>query len=60
MFKSMGMLPNISNLTRTFKKDRHTIKKMYEGKEKKERKSHQSGCGHFYLEINKYQITYII
>ena len=38
MIKTMGMLPNFSELARTFKKDRHTIKKMYDGKEKKERK----------------------
>lgn len=32
MFKTMGMLPNFSELARTFKKDRHTIKKMYDGR----------------------------
>ena len=38
MFKTMGMLPNFSELARTFGKDRHTIKNMYDGKEVKERK----------------------
>lgn len=37
MFKTMGMLPNFSELARTFGKDRHTIKNMYDGKEDKER-----------------------
>lgn len=32
MFKTMGMLPNFSELASTFKKDRHTIKKMYDGR----------------------------
>ena len=35
MFKTMGMLPNFSELARTFNKDRYTIKNMYDGKEKK-------------------------
>ena len=51
MFKTMGMLPNISELARTFKKDRHTIKKMYDGKEKKERKKKPSELDPYVDEI---------
>lgn len=35
LLKTMNLVPNFSELSRCFKKDRHTIKKMYEGKEKK-------------------------
>ena len=42
MFKTMGMMPNFSELARTFGKDRHTIKKMYDGKENKVRKKKPS------------------
>ena len=42
MFKTMGILPNFSELARTFGKDRHTIKNMYDGKEVKERKKKPS------------------
>lgn len=34
-FKTMDIKPNFSELARTFGKDRHTIKSMYGGKEKK-------------------------
>lgn len=51
MFKTMGMLPNFSELARTFKKDRHTIKKMYDGKEKKERKKKPSELDPYVNEI---------
>ncbi len=33
ILKTMKMMPNFSELARTFGKDRHTIKKMYDGKE---------------------------
>lgn len=42
MYKTMGMLPNFSELARTFGKDRHTIKNMYDGKENKVRKKKPS------------------
>lgn len=42
MFKTMGMLPNFSELARTFGKDRHTIKNMYDGREEKVRKKKPS------------------
>ena len=51
MFKTMGILPNFSELARTFKKDRHTIKKMYDGKEKKERKKKPSELDPYVDEI---------
>ena len=51
MFKTMGMLPNFSELARTFKKDRHIIKKMYDGKEKKERKKKPSELDPYVDEI---------
>lgn len=51
MFKTMGMLPNFSELARTFKKDRHTIKKMYDGKKKKERKKKPSELDPYVDEI---------
>ena len=38
VLKTMGMMPNFSELARTFGKDRHTIKKMYDGKEVKIKK----------------------
>ena len=42
MFKTMDMVPNFSELARTFGRDRHTIKKMYEGKERRQRKKRAS------------------
>jgi len=42
MFKTMDMVPNFSELARTFGRDRHTIKKMYEGKGRKRRKKRAS------------------
>lgn len=42
IFKIMGIKPNISELSRTFKKDRKTIRKMYVGKEEKQRKKKPS------------------
>ena len=42
ILKSMNIKPNFSLLGRQFGKDRHTIKKMYEGKVKKERKKKKS------------------
>lgn len=38
MFKTTDMVPNFSELARAFGRDRHTIKKMYEGKGRKPRK----------------------
>lgn len=38
MFRTMGIKPNFSDLARSYGKDRHTIKKMYDGEEKKERR----------------------
>ena len=43
MFKTMDMVPNFSELARTFGRDRHTIKKMYEGKGRKRRKKRAPG-----------------
>ena len=37
-FKTMNIKPNLSELARQFKKDRHTIKNMFEEKDVKERK----------------------
>ena len=51
MFKTMGMLPNFSELASTFKKKKHTIKKMYDGKEKKERKKKPSELDPYVDEI---------
>lgn len=51
MFKTMGILPNFSELARTFNKDRHTIKKMYDGKEEKERKKKPSELDPYVDEI---------
>lgn len=51
LFKTMGMMPNFSELARTFKKDRHTIKKMYDGKEVKIRKKKKSQLDEFKEEI---------
>lgn len=42
VYKTMGMLPNFSELARIFGKDRHTIKNMYDGKELKVRKKKPS------------------
>lgn len=42
MFRTMEMVPNFSELARTFGRDRHTIKKMYEGKEKGPRRKKPS------------------
>lgn len=44
MFKTMGMLPNFSELAHTFGKDRHIIKKtcMTERIKNRERKNHQN------------------
>lgn len=53
MFKAMGMLPNFSELARTFGKDRHTIKNMYDGKEKKPRKKKPSELDLYKDEIIK-------
>lgn len=51
MFKTMGILPNCSELARTFGKDRHTIKKMYDGKENKTRKKKPSELDPYVEEI---------
>lgn len=51
MFKTMGMLPNFSELARTFGKDRHTIKNMYDGKENKVRKKKPSQLDPYVGEI---------
>ncbi len=53
MFKTMDMVPNFSELARTFGKDRHTIKKMYEGKERKERKRKPSELDVHVMEIEE-------
>lgn len=42
MFRTMGIKPNFSDLARSYGKDRHTIRKMYDGEEKKERKKRPS------------------
>lgn len=51
IFKTMGMIPNFSELARIFGKDRHTIKKMYDGKEKKVRKKKPSELDQYRDEI---------
>lgn len=51
MFKTMGMIPNFSELARTFGKDRHTIKKMYDGKETKVRRKKSSELNPYVNEI---------
>lgn len=51
MFKTMGMKPNFSELARTFGKDRHTIKKMYDGKENKVRKKKPSELDPYVKDI---------
>lgn len=51
MLKTMGILPNYSELARTFGKDRHTIKKMYDGKENKIRKKKPSELDPYIDEI---------
>ena len=53
MFKAMGILPNFSELARTFGKDRHTIKNMYDGKENKVRKKKPSELDPYVDEIIK-------
>ncbi len=35
MFRTMGIKPNFSDLARSYGKDRHTIKRMYDGEETK-------------------------
>ncbi len=42
MFRTMGIKPNFSVLARSYGKDRHTIKRMYDGEERKERKKRAS------------------
>ena len=42
MFRTMDIKPNFSDLARSYGKDRHTIRKMYDGEEKKERKKRPS------------------
>lgn len=51
MFKTMGMLPNFSELARVFGKDRHTVKNMYVGKENKVRKKKPSELDEFKDQI---------
>lgn len=51
MFKTMGMIPNFSELARIFGKDRHTIKNMYVGKENKKRKKKPSELDPYKDEI---------
>ena len=51
IFKTMGILPNFSELARIFKKDRNTIKKMYYGKEEKGRKKKLSELDPYVNEI---------
>lgn len=51
MFKVMKISPNFSELARTYGKDRHTIKKMYEGKEGKIRKKKPSELDQYLDEI---------
>ena len=54
-FKTMNIKPNLSELARQFKKDRHTIKNMFEGKEAKERKKKPSE-----LDIYKDEICEVL
>lgn len=51
VLKTMGMMPNFSELARTFGKDRHTIKKMYDGKEVKIKKKKPSELDPYKDEI---------
>lgn len=51
VLKTMGMSPNFSELARTFGKDRHTIKKMYDGKEVKIKKKKPSELDPYKDEI---------
>lgn len=51
VLKTMGMSPNFSELARTFGKDRHTIKKMYDGKEVKTKKKKPSELDPYKDEI---------
>ena len=52
-FKAMGIRPNFSELARTFGKDRHTIKNMYDGKEAKIRKKKPSELDKHIEEISE-------
>ena len=54
MFKTMGMIPNFSELARTFGKDRHTIKNMYDGKESKIRRKKPSELDIYVDDIHPY------
>ena len=60
MFKTMGILPNFSELARTFGKDRHTIKNMYDGKEVKERKKKPSELDAYRDEIIEELVKYYL
>lgn len=51
VLKTMKMMPNFSELARTFGKDRHTIKKMYDGKEAKIKKKKPSELDPYKDEI---------
>lgn len=51
IFKAMDLIPNFSDLARIFGKDRHTIKKMYVGKEKKYRKKKPSELDPYVSDI---------
>lgn len=51
ILKTMKMMPNFSELARTFGKDRHTIKKMYDGKEVKIKKKKPSELDPYKDEI---------
>ncbi len=42
MFRTMDIKPNFSDLARSYGKDRHTIRKMYDGEGRKERKRRAS------------------
>ncbi len=51
VLKTMKMMSNFSELARTFGKDRHTIKKMYDGKEAKIKKKKPSELDPYKDEI---------
>jgi len=51
ILRIMGMKPNFSELARAFQKDRHTVKGMYEGKERKERRKKPSELDRYADEI---------
>lgn len=51
VLKTMKIMPNFSELARTFGKDRHTIKKMYDGKEVKIKKKKPSELDPYKDEI---------